>query len=204
MKKWIEKMGALTQERAFIIQKWGVHIEKTLKKFLHGEYVAIKKDFGAGVILILTIGVILLLIQVVMKVLAPIVLITNNEALQILLSLGIILILGLLSRKLKENEKTAWLVDFLPSKSMDQPEMTYWYNGNYHSGILLGYREINGPGDRKIKCAAIAKVCAGPTSITLLSPDYIPISEDLKPTGRSMKDVVKELATLGTLYTSQE
>lgn len=195
MKKWIRKF---LEQKFFIIQKSLNNKYNNAKKFIHGEYVATKKDFGAGVLLILTIGIILLVIQVVMRVLAPIVLITSNEILQVLLSLGIILLLGLMTRKLKENKKTAWLVDFLPSKSMDQPEMTFWHNGNYHSGILLGYREITGPGDRKIKCAAIAKVCAGPTSITLLSPDYIPISEDLKPTGRTMKDVVKELATLGT------
>ena len=172
-------------------------MKKSVKEFLTGEYIALKKDFWMGAILILTVGVILLIIQVVMKVLAPITFITNNEVLQVLISLGIMIVLGLITRKLKENKKTAWLVDFLPSKSMDQPEMTYWHNGNYVSGILIGYREINGPHDRIVKCAAISKVCAGPTSVTLLSPDYIPLSEDLRPTGRKLKDVVKELATLG-------
>ncbi|MFA7201414.1 MAG: hypothetical protein WC099_00175 [Candidatus Paceibacterota bacterium] len=171
-----------------------------MKGFLRGEYIALKKDFGAGVILILTIGVILLLIQVVMKVLAPIVLITNNELFQILLSLGIILILGLLSRKLKENEKTAWLVDFLPSKSMDQPEMIFWHEEKYCSGILIGYREIKTPGGITIKFAEISEVNIGPTGISMLSPKFISVlSEDLQPTGRKLKDVAKRLATLGTI-----
>jgi len=200
MKTWIREH--ILEMRLSIEKKRGAIEQQKIKMkgFLRGEYIALKKDFGAGVILILTIGVILLLIQVVMKVLAPIVLITNNELFQILLSLGIILILGLLSRKLKENEKTAWLVDFLPSKSMDQPEMIFWHEEKYCSGILIGYREIKTPGGITIKFAEISEVNIGPTGISMLSPKFISVlSEDLQPTGRKLKDVAKRLATLGTI-----
>ncbi len=182
--------------------KSAIRVKKALfGKWLWEEYVATKKDFSTGTLFILTIGVLILVVNIAIKVLGPVVdIFTQNVFLQVAISIGIILLLGIVIRKLKSNKKTAWMVDLLPSRSMEKPEMIWETTDGYASGILLRYETI--PGDI-VRYAVVSKVNAGPTSITLLSPEFIPVNRT-KLTGRLLKDVTKELVTLGAVGTNGE
>jgi len=166
---------------------------------LRSEYIATKKDFWAGIVFILTVGIILFAIQIITKVITPIIaLLTNNWILHIIFSLILITILGLVARKLNENKKTSWLVGFMPSKSMGQKEVFYENGDIYSSGILIGYKDIESLNGTIKKCGIVIKATGGPTSAGSISPDYIPI-EKLNFTHDDMSGVLKTLMTLGVI-----
>lgn len=198
---WFNKKITTMRDHANNL-KSAIRVKKALfGKWLWEEYVATKKDFSTGTLFILTIGVLILVVNIAIKVLGPVVdIFTQNVFLQVAISIGIILLLGIVIRKLKSNKKTAWMVDLLPSRSMEKPEMIWETTDGYASGILLRYETI--PGDI-VRYAVVSKVNAGPTSITLLSPEFIPVNRT-KLTGRLLKDVTKELVTLGAVGTNGE
>jgi len=169
------------------------------KTWLRGEYIATKKDFWAGIVSVLAVGIILILIQVIEKVIVPIVeLLTSDWILQIIFSLTLITVFGLVARKLNENKKTSWLVGFMPSKSIRQKEVFYKNGDIYSSGILIGYKDIEGLDGTTIRCGIVSKATGGPTSAGAISPDYVPI-EKLRFTHDDMGGVLKTLMTLGVI-----
>ncbi|MCL5012193.1 MAG: hypothetical protein M1320_02090 [Patescibacteria group bacterium] len=198
---WFNKKTTTIREHINNL-KSAIRVKKAFfKKWLRGEYQIPMSVPATGILFILTVGILILVINIVIKVLGPVVdIFTQNVFLQVAISIGIILLLGVIIRKLKSNKKTAWMVDLLPSRSMEKPEMIWETTDGYASGILLRYETI--PGDI-VRYAVVSKVNAGPTSITLLSPEFIPVNRT-KLTGRLLKDVTKELVTLGAVGTNGE
>jgi hypothetical protein len=127
--------------------------------------------------------------------LAPARLVTDSPWLQGAVALGMLLIIGFAIRKMRDIRWAAWLVQFLPTAPLEQPEVRFRVGKHYVTGILIDYETIPQKGVA-VRYGRVAAVNAGPTSISLLSPRLIRAA-DIEPTGRTLKDVAKELATLG-------
>jgi hypothetical protein len=120
--------------------------------------------------------------------------ITKNIALQIVMVIVIILLIGVSVQRLQKNKKILiWIFDFFHFGSTKKEVRYPRLPSGYNTGILLGYIEIHG-----VRHAEVAPINAGPTSMGLIEPTEIPETE-IEFTGKTFFLVGKRLMSLGVL-----
>lgn len=171
---------------------------KRLLNWIKPELIALGKDFFWGTVTLIFILILIMGLSSITNILLGIAaLITNHLTSQIILAMGLLTLLGIISRKLQKSRKFSPFKKFLPAEIFKKPEVAYFSDGNKLTlGILIKVHSVSLEGTVQ-EMGEIVPAQGAPTSGGHLSGKLVPV-DYLYLTGRTYGQSLAACMSFGT------
>lgn len=162
------------------------------------ELIALGKDFFWGTITLIFILLLIMGLSSITNILLSIAaFVTKDLIFRIILALGILTLLGIISRKLQKSKKFSPFKKFLPAEIFKKPEVAYFSDGDKLTlGILIKVHSVTLEGAVH-ELGEIVPAQGAPTSGGHLSGKLVPV-DNLYLTGRTYGQSLAACMSFGT------